>query len=192
MAHLWHNEGLNYGTIRKKRSGFNIATKSSLRKSDAQQGAREMEVQADKGKHSVDLSPLRTISISDLIVRYIKEITPYKKSCIAERLVLGAFNRHPIVAMKLSRLSKADFINYRNDRLKHIKPNSLKRELNTIQHMFQIAIDEWNITLTSNPICDLKFKAQGNRRERRLEDGECEKLLNAAKTRQTPYICVVI
>lgn len=178
--------------VQVRRSGLNSITKSFLNKSDAQQWAREMEVQADKGNLSVDLGPLRTISTSDLVVRYIKEITPSKKSSRAESLVLGAFNRHPIVTKKLSRLSKVDFVNYRNDRLKLIKPNSLKRELNTIQHMFQIAIDEWGIPLTSNPVCDLNFKAQDNRRERRLEDGEYQKLLDAAKTRQNPYIPIVI
>jgi integrase len=178
--------------VQVRRSGRNSITKSFLSKSDAQQWAREMEVQADKGNLAVDLSPLRTISVSDLVVRYIKEITPNKKSCIAESLVLYAFNRHPITNKKLSRLSKVDFVNYRNDRLKFIKPNSLKRELNTIQHMFQIAINDWSIPLNSNPICDLNFKFKDVRRERRLEDGEYEKLINAAKTRQNPYILIVI
>jgi integrase len=63
-----------------------------------------------------------------------------------------------------------------------------RRQLNPIRHMFQIAINEWGIPLKENPLDKVTLKAKDNRRERRLKDGEYEKLLQAAQTRQNPYI----
>jgi integrase len=54
--------------------------------------------------------------------------------------------------------------------------------------MFQIAINEWGIPLKENPLDKVTLKAKDNRRERRLKDGEYEKLLAAARTRQNPFI----
>jgi hypothetical protein len=50
--------------------------------------------------------------------------------------------------------------------------------------MFQIAINEWGIPLKENPLDKVTLKAKDNRRERRLKDGEYQKLLQAARTRQ--------
>lgn len=178
--------------VQVRRQGQNSQSRSFVSRSDAQQWAREMEVRADKGNLSTDLSPLRTTKTSDLVNRYKKDITPQKKSHRAETLVLSAFLRHPISNKKLSNLKKQDFVKYRDQRLKSIKASSLKRELTVIRHVFQIAMDEWDIPLTRNPVAELNFKAQDFGRERRLKDGEYEKLILAAQTRQNPYIPIVI
>ena len=89
-------------------------------------------------------------------------------------------------------MSKSDFATYRDKRLKTIKPSSLKRQLAPVANMFEIARTEWNIPLKDNPLDKLKLNAPDNRRERRLQAGEYDRLIEAAQTRQNPWIEKVI
>jgi integrase len=73
-----------------------------------------------------------------------------------------------------------DFAAYRDERLRTIKPLSLKRELAPIHHLFEIARDEWGLPIRENPLDKLQLKAPDQRRERRLREGELDRLLYAA------------
>ncbi|WP_420338044.1 site-specific integrase [Roseibium sp.] len=147
-----------------------------------------MEVQADRGELPKREPPTSEIKLADLIKKYISEIVPTKKSADNEVIFLGAFLRHKICSKRVDRLRVTDFASYRDERLKTITPNSLKRQLAPISHAFEIARTEWGIPIKENPVEGLRLKARDNRRERRLRDGEHEKLLEAARTRQSPYM----
>ena len=54
--------------------------------------------------------------------------------------------------------------------------------------MLNLARDEWNIPLKDNPLDKLKLNAPDNKRERRLQVGEYDRLIEAAQTRQNPWI----
>jgi integrase len=137
-----------------RRKGSSPVSKTFTLQKDAFLWARQMEIFADRGEiPSVQQKLAADSSLSDLL-------------------------RHPISQKSLKELQVKDFANYRDERLKEISGASLRRQLNPIRHMFQIAINEWGIPL----------KAKDNRRERRLKDGEYERLLAAARTRQNPYI----
>jgi integrase len=161
-------------------------------KNDAQEWAREIERQADRNELPVDKAKLKQITLAGLIIRYLKEITPTKKTAANEAVILGAFYRHPVCQKSLSDLTAHDISRYRDDRLKKVKTSTVCREFNPIRHMFQIAINEWGIPLKENPLDKVTLKAKDNRRERRLKDGEYEKLLDAARTRQNPFIEKII
>jgi len=151
-----------------------------------------MEVQADRQELEPDRKVLDTISLADLVKRYRDEVVAKKKSKDVEAIVLNAFLRHPICKKPLSRIIPADFASYRDDRLKDITPKSLKRQLSPIHNMFEVARDEWHLPIRENPLDKVKLVATDNRRERRLRDGEYEKLIEAARTRQNPWIEKVI
>jgi len=119
-------------------------------------------------------------------------VTPAKKQPEKERYILDAFLRHPICSRRLSELRTEHFAAYRDERLKLIKPASLKRQLDPIRNMFEIARDEWGIPLRENPLAKLRLHVPPNRRERRLREGELEGLLYAAKARRNPLIVPII
>ena len=50
-----------------------------------------------------------------------------------------------------------DFAAYRDERLREIKPTSLKRQLGPIHNLFEIARDEWGIPLRDNPLANLRL-----------------------------------
>lgn len=177
--------------VQVRRQGFPTQTKSFSQLKDAKEWARQKELEADRGELESSKSDLRKFRLADLVSRYLDEVVPLKKQSV-EAFFLNAFLRHPICSKRLDILTSADFAAYRDERLKSISPSSLKRQLAPISHAFEIARTEWDIPIKENPVEKLRLKARDNRRERRLKDGEQEKLLQAARTRQNPLIEKVV
>ncbi|WP_434055039.1 MAG: site-specific integrase [Roseibium sp.] len=177
--------------VQVRRQGFPTRTKSFLQHKDAKEWARQRELEADRGELKSSKSDLRKYTLVDIVSRYLDEVVPLKKQSV-ETYFLSAFLRHPICSKRLDQLTSADFAAYRDERLRSIAPISLKRQLAPISHAFEIAKTEWGIPIQENPVEKLRLKARDNRRERRLKEGEYEKLLQAARTRQNPLIEKVV
>ena len=146
------------------------------------------EREADRRELGPSLSTLEVMTLGDLVNRYIKQVVPKKKSRDYEKLILNAFRRDDICKRTLNQITTKDFAKYRNQRLQDIKSSSLKRQLNPIQNMFEVAMVDWEIPLKENPLAKLRLNVIDNRRDRRLEAGEYDRLLEAARTRQNPWI----
>jgi integrase len=138
------------------------------------------------------MSSLRRLTLGDLVRRYLATVTPNKKSRVAETYVLEAFLRRPLCTKRLSDLGQVDFARYRDQRLAEIESSSLRRELNPIQNMFEIARDEWGIPLRVNPLRGMRLKATDNKRERRLKEGEFERLAEAVGKLRNPHVSRVV
>lgn len=158
----------------------------------ARRWARETEIAADR--HDLEAvfdKRSLAVTLGELIGRYRDTVTVHKRRAGIERIVLNAFALHPICRKSLMHLRAADFGAYRDDRLKKVKPTTLKRELGPIHNLFEIARDEWGIPIKENPLDKLKLVAPDQRRERRLKDGEltgsCRRLANVA-TSSSPQL----
>lgn len=178
--------------VQVRRKGFPAISRSFHKLSDAKEWARHMETQADRQELAPNRKELSRISLEELVRRYRDEVVVSKKGVEIETIILDAFSRHPICKKSLAELSAADFAAYRDERLKTITAKSLKRQLSPISNMFELARTEWNIPLKGNPLSDLALKANDNRRERRLRDGELERLLAAGKKTRNPLVLPVI
>jgi integrase len=106
--------------------------------------------------------------------------------------VLNVFLRHPICRRAVADLTTAHFAAYRDDRLKELKPASVKRTLVPIHNLFEVARTEWSLPIRENPLTKLKFNGSDQRRERRLRLGEQDKLLNAARQCRNRLIAPII
>lgn len=178
--------------VQVRRFGFPPVSKSFQNRKDALEWSREIERQADRYELLPDLKVLDTITLGQLIERYKTQIVTRKKSAKNETIALDAFLRQKMCKKPLSKITSADFAHYRDLRLKNVTAKSLKREFSPIHNMFEVARDEWNLPLRTNPLDKVRLNVVDAKRERRLQDGEYEKLINAAKTRQNPYIPIVI
>jgi hypothetical protein len=58
-----------------------------------------------------------------------------------------------------------------------VKPATIKRELGLIQHAFKVARKEWNVPLSANPVKAISKPKVDKSRDRRLHDGEWERLI---------------
>ena len=135
---------------------------------DAKTWARQREVESDRQELNGDPRILNQHTLGELVVRYRDTVAARKKQPEKERYVLTAFLQHPICARRLSELTTGHFAAYRDERLTEIKPASLKRQLDPIRNMFEVAREEWGIPIRENPLAKLRLPSINNRRERRF------------------------
>jgi integrase len=175
-----------------RRSGLRAVSKSFNVRKDAETWARHVETQADKGSLPPSLKALQRLTLGDLVIRYRDTVTSTKRSGPIERIVLDAFCAHPIAVKCLSELRTEDFATYRDERLKVIKPASLKRQLVPIRHMFEVARDEWGLPIGENPVAKLRLHDADQRRERRLQGGELNRLIEASRRCRNRLILPIV
>jgi len=206
--------------VQIRRKGFPTITKSFPLLSDAKEWARHHERQADRGELGPDRKVLKTITLGELVERYRDEILPGRKGGKGETIMLNAFLRHPICKRSLSDLSTVDFVKWKDEKLAGtnrpsrpfpgkassvssslgdgtkcrpgITPKSAKRLLSPIQHMFEVAIHEWEIPLRENPLSRFKLKVTDNKRQRRLREGELGRLLEAGKKNRNHVVPIIM
>ena len=129
-----------------------------------------------------DPKALQQVTLGQLVERYRDTVSVKKRGSDVERIVLAAFLRHPICRKRLSEIGPEDFAAYRDERLKTVKPSTLKRELSPLHNMFAVASDEWGLPFRENPLDKVRLKTIPHNRERRLKDGELDKLVIAARS----------
>lgn len=63
---------------------------------------------------------------------------------------------------------------YRDKRLREVKPATVRREMAVLRHCIEVARKEWGLPIPRNPFLDLKLPSPGEGRDRRLHQGEWE------------------
>jgi integrase len=178
--------------VQIRRAGLRPISKSFKFRKDALEWARHTERQADRHELPTDPKVLQRVTLGELVERYRDTVSVNKKAYVNERISLNAFLSHQICSKRLSEVRTEDFAAFRDQRLRTIKPVSLKRQLDPIHHLFEVARDEWGLPIRTNPLDQLKLKAPSQKRERRLRPGELERLLDAAKGCRNKLIAPVI
>jgi len=115
--------------------------------------ARHIEACADRGVIGPDPKELKKLTLSDLIRRYMEEITPRKKGARDEAIVLNALLRQEFVKLSLAELGSEHLSTYRDERLKSRKAGTVIRQFVILQHLFNVAITDWGIPLPPNRSC---------------------------------------
>lgn len=178
--------------VQIRRSGLRQMSRSFHRLSDAKEWARQMEVRADRRDLPADARVLAGLTLADLVNRYRDMVCTGKRGGAIERIVLAAFLRHPICKRRLTEITPADFAKYRDDRLKQVKPATLKRQLAPIRNLFNVARDEWELPIVENPAAKIRLDAKDQRRERRLRPGEEARLIKIAANCRNPLMVPII
>ena len=178
--------------VQVRRSGHRGISRSFVLRKDAIAWAREMEVRADRSEFPVDTTELNRLTLADIVLRYRDTVSIRKRGYAVECIVLTAFLRHPICRKSLAQITSKDFAVYRDERLKSIKPTTLKRELSPLQNMFEVARDEWGLPARENPLSKIRVDIPFQRRERRLKDGELERLTLSAQHCRNPLILPIV
>lgn len=171
-----------------RRNGFEPQSRSFSARIDAERWVRAIERQMDMGEVTVRTKEFDHISLEDLIRRYIREIVPLKRGHYYETVILKAFLRHPIAKKKVVTLHTSDFAAYRDERLKQIKAASLRRQLNPIQNMFEVAKHEWGFPIKANPVASLTLDRVNTPRVRRLRQSELTAIVRAGTKTVNPYL----
>lgn len=175
-----------------RRKGMPQRSKSFDARADAERWAREHESAIDRGVGHHDRRLAENMTVHDLFDRYLREITPAKRSAQSETNRIKAIMRRSISAYSLANLSSTALAEYRDDRLRNVAPATIVRELNTISHAIDIARKEWGVYLSENPVKLVRRPAVPRGRERRLQGDEEARLNSACGALRSPYMSDLI
>ena len=99
--------------------------------------------------------------------------------------------RDPVSDLRASQLTSQAIAAFRDRRLLDGR-RTCHYDLILIRHCLKIAMNEWGLMLSSNPVDRVKMPPSSPARNRRLEDGEFERLEEAAKQTKNPHIWPII
>ncbi|RDD61580.1 hypothetical protein [Ferruginivarius sediminum] len=148
--------------VQVRRQGSKPISKTFHRKADAQAWARKMEQEADQEGILVDRRSLKTTTVSDLLDRYGREITPRKKAAKTERGLVDGLKRRSFASVNLLSATPQVFSGYRDSRLSEVSGATVRREFDILHHVFAVAMKEWGIPLSANPLATVRKPSLGS------------------------------
>jgi integrase len=161
--------------VRVRRSGQPTVAKTFLMKQDAEKWARSIEIEIDRGSY-INSSYAQKTLFKDLILQYLKEVTPTLRGAHEDTYRLRKMMRNPIAELNLAELTPNKIANYRDERLKEVKPNTVIRELAYISSMINHARREWGLSII-NPVAQIRKPSQPQGRERIVNHEEMNRIL---------------
>ena len=163
--------------VRIRRRGMPNMSKVFNSKSDAQTWAFRTESSVELGF----LSPDHDCLLKTLLERYRREITPTKHGATQEICRINKLCRHPITMIRLSNLTSNDIAKFRDERLKTVSGTTVVKDLLLISHAIKTAQQEWGFKLATNPVDNVRKPPVNKPRDRRLEEGEEDRLFQSCK-----------
>ena len=170
--------------VRVRKQGQLSKSKTFNIKKDAQKWAVMIERELDQGLvGSVD----KSVTLGDLLKRYLKEVTPHKKSCDKETWRINALLKRSISGVSLSNLNSAIISSYKYSRLAD-GARTTRYDLALIRHCLEFARLEWGYHLPTNPV-DLVSKPKLNKpRDRRVGKEDIDTIMHALKHTKMTYL----
>ena len=166
------------GTLRRRNNKWHVQirrkhypsqTRTFNNKLAAVRWVRNTEVKLEQ--NDVGLLRKDYPRLKSLIERYINTVSVKKRGYTAEKYHLKSLIRNKIARLPINLVTSQRLAEYRDERADKVEPSTLLRELNIIQHLFNIAIKEWGFAI-NNP-CKMISKPNGiKNRERRLSNEE--------------------
>ena len=186
MAYLRELVSGNWQAV-VRRSGHKPISKSFDTKAQALQWARLLESEIDRGIF-VDRSECEQTTVGELVDRYLLEVTPTKKSARSEKQRLKALKTH-FGAFSLTAIRSIHIAAYRNARLlSGLAGATVVKELNSLSHLFDVAIKDWGFPLPANPAKLVRRPKVARGRDRRLLAGEQEQLFAACQESRAEFL----
>ena len=114
---------------------------------------------------------------------------PPKKGYLQEKKRIRAWKSHPLAKRFLASIQGKDFALYRDERIKSgSSANTVRLDLAVISHLFEIARKEWGMEGLHNPVKSIRMPSPPPGRDRRLQPGEQEKLLESSSAEMNHVI----
>jgi integrase len=131
------------------------------------------------------------VTLGELLQRYVADVLPSKRGAPTEGQRLHRLIRDPLSNLRVSQLTSQTIAAFRDRRLLDGR-RTCHYDLTLIRHCLKIAMNEWGLMLSANPVDRVKMPPSSPARNRRLEDGEFERLEEAAKQTKNPHIWPII
>lgn len=175
----------NSWQVQIRRKGFPALTRTFATKTDATLWVREQERALDLGDLPRNINSARGVTFGSLLQRYGEQVSSKKRGAASEKARIGVILRHKLAKVSLAHLSPAVIASYRDERLSVVSADAVRRELGIMRHCLEVARNEWDAPITTNPVKLITLPPPGAARERRLQDSEAERLFQSIPKRNT-------
>lgn len=137
--------------VRKK--GHPAQRRTFLYKDDAERWAKETEVAIERGLF-FDRTKAEQTTVNELIERYKRDVLP----TLSGKHIKPALNAlSPVFGgYALSVVSSEMICKYRDGRLKTVSESTVKKEINLLSKIIDLATKEWGIPVAINPCSTVK------------------------------------
>jgi len=175
-----------------RRLGQKPLSKTFTNKRDAEAWARQTEAALERGEPWQDqISPV-TLLLKDALRRYCAEITPAKRGAAAETYRIGKMMRAPLANMQLANIGVRDIAIYRDQRLRHVSNDSVRKEMQILRQVFELARTEWGYGIGVNPLAQVRLPQPGAARVRRISQAEAVAIASAMRSTRNVVVIHVI
>jgi len=157
-----------------RRKGYPIQSKTFERKCDAEQWARDIENEMDRGVF-VSRKEAESTTLYEALDRFIEEYIPRLKMVANETRRAKALQQREIANLFLATIRSkhiAEFIKERED--EGVKPNTIRLDLAILSRLFEVAATDWGMESLSNQVKRARKPKLNGGRTRRLQPAQTE------------------
>lgn len=183
-----------------RKTGFPSAIKTFRLKKDAEDWARRTEDEMVRGLY-VQRAPSERMTFEGAMRRYLIEVTPTKRPSTQEaekrraEPLIAFFGKYSLAAVtselvaqyRDKRLAGEDRVDARGKPIPRSQ-NTVRLEMALLGHLFTVAVKEWGLGLTYNPVLNVRRPSPGPGRNRRLSSKEEKELFAAIEKHSNPML----
>lgn len=151
-----------------RRRGYPASSKTFETKADAEAWASMIESEMSRGVW-VSRAEGESTTLLELLDRYEREITPYKKGRAQEVSVLRVWRATLLAARAVATIRGVDVAKVRDQWLVTHESSTVLRRLSLLSHVFNVARKEWGFESVTNPVELIRKPVVTNARTRRVE-----------------------
>ncbi len=152
---------------RIRRKGYPDQVKTFNTRAEAEEWARAIEHQIDRGAF-VSRAEAEATTLYEALGRYEREVTVHKSGKEAEKSVLRIWKGTELALRTMPAIRSTDVAKLRDEWLKTLKPATVLMRLQLLSHLFNIARKEWGMESLSNPLELVRKPQPNNARTRRI------------------------
>ena len=160
-------------------TGHPVIAKSFVSKTDAKLWA--LSIESKIRRDDLGISKIIYPKFKDLAHRYIKEVSPHKKSFVKERYIILALLNESWSKDSINKITPAVISKYRDKYLTKVSGSSVNRTLDVLSTIFTTCKKEWGYPI-ENPILSIRRPKKAEPRDRRFNENELNKLIKGNKT----------
>ena len=160
-------------------TGHPVIAKSFVSKTDAKLWA--LSIESKIRRDDLGISKIIYPKFKDLAHRYIKEVSPHKKSFVKERYIILALLNESWSKDSINKITPAVISKYRDKYLTKVSGSSVNRTLDVLSTIFTTCKKEWGYPI-ENPILSIRRPKKAEPRDRRFNEDELNKLIKGNKT----------
>ena len=151
----------------------------------------QQEARIERGEPLEFAERYKSMRLSDLLDRYLIEVTPKKLSAHKEIYRVQRLLRHPISQTLLSKLKAHQIAQFRDERLEHAGTQAVRHDINLLGHVLKTAKLDWGVPV-ENLVQEIRKPPISKSRDRRLKHNEENQLIEGCGEISVTYLIPII